>query len=147
MLTAKDAVEDRIVGLDAGADDYLVKPFEIDELLARIRALSRRNYAPILEEKLSIKGMTLNRVSQTVSMKEKEVQLSPREFQLLDLLVQNQGQVLPRDLILDRIWGFDADVSMKIIDATIKLIRKKLDIIGQQDLLQSIRGVGYKVES
>lgn len=72
-------------------------------------------------------------------------QLSPREFQLLDLLVQNKGQVLPREVILDRIWGYDADVSTKTIDATIKLLRKKLDLFGKQDLLQSIRGVGYKV--
>jgi len=147
MLTAKDTVEDRISGLDAGSDDYLVKPFEIEELLARLRALSRRNYAPILEEQLSVHEMQLNRLSQTISNGQKEVQLSPREFQLLDLLVQNRGQVLPREVILDRIWGFDADVSMKIIDATIKLLRKKLDIIGKHELLQSIRGVGYKFES
>ncbi|MEI2403303.1 response regulator transcription factor [Niallia taxi] len=147
ILTAKDAVGDRIIGLDAGADDYLVKPFEIDELLARLRALSRRNYAPILEEKLSIHEMHLNRLSQTISNGAEEIQLSPREFQMLDLLVQNRGQVLPREVILDRIWGLDADVSMKIIDATIKLLRKKLDLIGQQGFLQSIRGVGYKFES
>lgn len=147
MLTAKDAVEDRINGLDAGADDYLIKPFEIDELLARIRALTRRNYAPILEDHISIHGLVINRTSQTVLRGKEEIQLSPREFQLLDLLVQNKGQVLPRELILDRIWGLDADVSTKTIDATIKLLRKKLSLFGKQDILQSIRGVGYKVES
>lgn len=147
MLTAKDAIEDRIHGLDAGADDYLIKPFEIDELLARIRALTRRNYAPILEEKISIHGLTLNRTSQTVLQGTVEIQLSPREFQLLDLLVQNKGQVLPREVILDRIWGLDADVSTKTIDATIKLLRKKLDKFDRQDILQSIRGVGYKIEN
>lgn len=146
MLTAKDAVEDRINGLDAGADDYLIKPFEIEELLARLRALTRRNYAPILEDQISLHDLVINRTSQTIIQGKEEIQLSPREFQLLDLLVQNKGQVLPRELILDRIWGLDADVSTKTIDATIKLLRKKLNIFGRHDMLQSIRGVGYKVE-
>jgi DNA-binding response OmpR family regulator len=146
MLTAKDAIEDRIAGLDSGADDYLVKPFEIDELLARLRALSRRNYAPIVEEEVQIHDMVLNRTSQTVCQGEENIQLSPREFQLLDLLIQNKGQVLPREVILDRVWGYDADVSIKTIDATVKLLRKKLDVIGKQERIQSIRGVGYKFE-
>jgi len=144
MLTAKDTVGDRIEGLDSGADDYLVKPFEIDELLARLRALSRRNYAPILEEEIQIHGLVLNRMSHIVRLESEEIQLSPREFQLLDLMVKNMGQVLPREVILERIWGFDSEVAPKTIDATIKLIRKKLHSFGKQDLLQSIRGVGYK---
>lgn len=146
MLTAKDAVEDRITGLDAGADDYLVKPFEIDELLARLRALSRRNFAPIIEEEMHVQDLILNRTSQIVVCGEGKIQLSPREFQLLDLLIQNKGQVLPREVILDRIWGIDADVSIKTIDATVKLLRKKLEKIGKEDTLHSIRGVGYKFE-
>ncbi|WP_026696036.1 response regulator transcription factor [Peribacillus kribbensis] len=145
MLTARDSVEDRITGLDSGADDYLVKPFEIDELLARIRALSRRNYAPIVEEEVNLHDLVLNRSSQTISSGGTEISLSPREFQLIDLLMQNKGQVLPRDLIMDRIWGYDADVSMKTIDATVKLLRKKLDSLGKHEILQSIRGVGYKI--
>lgn len=146
MLTAKDSVEDRITGLDAGADDYLVKPFEIDELLARLRALSRRNFAPIIEEELQVKDLVLNRTSQVIVSGKEEIQLSPREFQLLDLLIQNKGQVLPREVILDRIWGYDADVSPKTIDATVKLLRKKLEKINKQAVLHSIRGVGYKFE-
>jgi DNA-binding response OmpR family regulator len=146
MLTAKDAVEDRVMGLDAGADDYLVKPFEIDELLARLRALTRRNYAPIVEETVSIQGVELNRNSQTIQKNGQSIQLSPREFQLLDLLVQNKGQVLTRDVMLDRIWGYEADVTTKTIDATVKLLRKKLDLVDRPDIVQSVRGVGYKVE-
>ncbi|HEY2421721.1 MAG TPA: response regulator transcription factor [Neobacillus sp.] len=146
MLTAKDTVQNRIDGLDSGADDYLVKPFEIGELLARLRALSRRNYAPIVEEEIEIHDLFLNRMSHVVRLGKNEIKLSPREFQLFDLLVQNKGQVLSRDVILDRIWGFDSDVALKTIDATVKLIRKKLGMVGKQDLLQSIRGVGYRFD-
>ncbi|KDE50361.1 response regulator transcription factor [Geobacillus sp. CAMR5420] len=142
MLTAKDAVHDRVTGLEAGADDYLVKPFEIDELVARLKALARRTFVPLQEEKVTFHGFTLNRTSHTLHRGDEEIFLTPREFQLLDLLVQNQGQVVPRETILDRVWGWDADVSMKTIDATIKLLRKKL----KDDVIQTVRGVGYKIE-
>ncbi|GAB6005409.1 DNA-binding response regulator [Geobacillus thermoleovorans] len=142
MLTAKDAVQDRVTGLEAGADDYLVKPFEIDELVARLKALARRTFVPLQEEKVTFHGFTLNRTSHTLHRGDEEISLTPREFQLLDLLVQNQGQVVPRETILDRVWGWDADVSMKTIDATIKLLRKKL----KDDVIQTVRGVGYKID-
>ncbi|WMJ15897.1 response regulator transcription factor [Geobacillus proteiniphilus] len=142
MLTAKDAVQDRVTGLEAGADDYLIKPFEIDELVARLKALARRTFVPLQEEKVTFHGFTLNRTSHTLHRGDEEIFLTPREFQLLDLLVQNQGQVVPRETILDRVWGWDADVSMKTIDATIKLLRKKL----KDDVIQTVRGVGYKID-
>jgi len=91
--------------------------------------------------------LILNRASHSVRVGETDIQFSPREFQLLDLLVQNKGQVLPRELIYERVWGLDTDVTMKTIDATVKLIRKKLSLINKQDKLQSIRGVGYKFET
>ncbi|MDN4494333.1 response regulator transcription factor [Ureibacillus aquaedulcis] len=147
MLTAKDSVQDRIDGLDSGADDYLVKPFEIDELMARLRALARRNYAPIVEEEIQVRDLVFNRMSHVVRLGNEVIQLSKREFQLLDLLVQNRGQVISREVILDRIWGNDSDVAPKTIDATVKLIRKKLKKVKKEQLLQSIRGVGYKFEA
>ncbi|RXT05264.1 response regulator transcription factor [Ammoniphilus sp. CFH 90114] len=146
ILTAKDALQDRIIGLDAGADDYLVKPFEIDELLARIRALSRRNFAPIQEEIVQIQHLRVNLTNRTVFNGEGEIQLTPREYQLLDLFIRNKGQVLSRDLIFDRIWGYETEVSMKTIDATVKLLRKKLNLSSEKDIIQSVRGVGYKLE-
>ncbi len=146
MLTAKDALQDRVVGLDAGADDYLVKPFEVDELLARVRALTRRNFAPIQEPIVQLQTIRVNLTSRMVFHGEEEIQLTPREFQLLELLIRNKGQVLSRELIFDRIWGYEADVSLKTIDATVKLLRKKLSVSSDKDLIQSIRGVGYKLE-
>lgn len=147
MLTARDALSDRVEGLEAGADDYLIKPFEIDELHARLKALSRRMLAPIHEEKVFIKDLVLERTSRKVFRNGEEIYLTPREFQLLDMLVKNKGQVLTRDLILDRIWGIEADISMKTIDATVKLLRKKIDRNVKDSLIETIRGVGYKIET
>jgi len=147
MLTAKDAVSDRVEGLEAGADDYLIKPFEIDELLARLKALSRRTLAPLQEETLSFKGFTFNRTNHTLYRDNQEIFLTPREFQLLDMLIQNKGQVLTRETILDRVWGLDSDVAMKTIDATVKLLRKKVDDKTENSLIETIRGVGYKIET
>jgi DNA-binding response OmpR family regulator len=146
MLTARDAVQDRVQGLDVGADDYMVKPFEFEELQARVRALGRRSFTPIQKEVITLPGLEVNRSDHTVSRAGVEVQLSPREFQLLDLLLQNRGQVLPRELILDRVWGYDSDVTKNAIDATVKLLRKKLDMPGVDTLIKSVRGVGYKIE-
>jgi two-component system, OmpR family, response regulator QseB len=146
MVTAKDELHNRVEGLDAGADDYLVKPFEFEELFARIRALSRRNLASIQEELICIKDLIIDRTNYTVKHKEKESRLTPREFQLLDLLVQNKGQILTQEIILHRIWGYNANITNNAIHASIKLLRKKVDLPGEKTLISSIRGVGYKFE-
>lgn len=146
MLTAKDSLSDRVEGLDAGADDYLVKPFEIEELWARLRALGRRTFSPLLDEVVEIAGLKISRTSHSVRKGSREINLTPREFQLLDMLVQNRGTVLTRELIFDRIWGYDTDVSMKTIDATVKLLRKKIDSEEDDSLIETIRGVGYRIE-
>ena len=137
MLTARDSVEDRVTGLDAGADDYLVKPFEFAELLARLRALGRRSTQKIQQDVVEVGDFTLDDV----------IQLSPREFQIFDLLAQNIGIVVPRDIILDRIWGLESDVSSNNIDSYMKILRKKLDLGDGDTIIKTVRGVGYKLEA
>ncbi|HWR28977.1 MAG TPA: response regulator transcription factor [Negativicutes bacterium] len=146
MLTAKDALNDRITGLDSGADDYLVKPFEFGELYARLRALSRRGEAPLKEDVLEMGNWSLDRTHRLLRREDVEVQLSAREFQLLDLLAQNRGRVLPREVLLDRIWGLDSEVSENTLDAYIRLLRKKIDQPGDRPMISTVRGVGYKVD-
>lgn len=146
MLTARDALDDRIKGLDAGADDYLVKPFEFGELFARLRALLRRGDAPLQEELSEVGNWILNRSRRTLYREDMEINLSAREFQLLDLLVQNRGRVLPREVLLDRIWGLGSEVSDNSLDAYVRLLRKKLDRPGEPPLISTVRGIGYKVD-
>lgn len=147
MLTARDSVEDRVTGLDAGADDYLVKPFEFVELLARLRALGRRSTQKIQQDVVEVGGFTLNRTAKVLKKDGQVIQLSPREFQIFDLLAQNLGIVVPRDIILDRIWGLESDVSSNNIDSYMKILRKKLDTGDGSTVIKTVRGVGYKLEA
>ena len=147
MLTARDALDDRIAGLDSGADDYLVKPFEFGELFARLRALSRRGETPLKEDLLEMGNWVLDRNLRVLRREDVEVQLSAREFQLLDLLAQNKGRVLTREMLLDRVWGLGSEVSENTLDAYIRLLRKKLDQPGDRPMITTVRGVGYKVEA
>ena len=147
MLTARDSVEDRVTGLDAGADDYLVKPFEFAELLARLRALGRRSTQKIQQDVVEVGGFTLNRTAKVLKKADQVIQLSPREFQIFDLLAQNLGIVVPRDIILDRIWGLESDVSSNNIDSYMKILRKKLDTGDGRTIIKTVRGVGYKLEA
>jgi DNA-binding response OmpR family regulator len=147
MLTAKDAIDDRVLGLDTGADDYCVKPFEFAELLARLRALSRRSSAKLKEDVVQVGSLALNRSARSVVRGGMEIQLTSREFQLLDLLIQNQGRIVPREVILDRIWGLEADVSSNNLDAYVRLLRKKISLPDEDVVIQNVRGVGYKLEA
>lgn len=145
ILTAKDTVSDRVLGLDTGADDYLVKPFEFAELLARVRALSRRSNVKLNAEILQVGSLILNRTTRSVQRGDMEIQLTAREFQVLDLLMQNSGQVVPRELILDRIWGLDGNVSSNNLDAYVRLLRKKISLSEDDVELKNIRGIGFKL--
>jgi DNA-binding response OmpR family regulator len=146
MLTAKDALDDRVLGLDTGADDYFVKPFEFAELLARIRALSRRCRVSLTEDILQVGSVSFNCLTHCVRRGDTEIQLTSREFRLLDLLVRNQAHVIPREVILDRVWGLETDVSSNNLDAYVRLLRKKLSLFDDVVEIQTVRGIGYKLE-
>lgn len=147
LLTAKDALQDKILGLDAGADDYLTKPFEMDELLARLRTLTRRNFAPIHSNTVMFGEFKLNRTSHQLFRRGEEILLSQREYQLLDLFLQNSGNVLTREVILDRVWGIGSEVSYKNVDVTVKMLRTKLESQDGETMIHSVRGVGYRFEA
>lgn len=146
MLTARDALEDKVTCLNKGADDYLIKPFEFIELMARLRALSRRGRFPITEQIIKNGKILLNRTTHVLKYGAIEVQLTSREFQILDLLLQNYGHVVPREVIIDRIWGLDSEVTSNNLDAYIRIIRKKLDCTSDKPIITNVRGIGYKIE-
>ncbi len=141
LLTAKDAVKDRVEGLDAGADDYLVKPFATEELLARIRALARRKNSKLHGQNLEFAGLVFDPLQCEVAAGTEKVKLTLKESLLFELLMRNPGQVITREQILDRVWGFDSEVEMNNIEIYIHYLRKKLPLNGLQ--IETIRGVGY----
>lgn len=143
MLTARQEVTDRVAGLDAGADDYLAKPFSLDELLARIRALLRRSGVTGAGSALQVADLILEPASRKVYRGDREVDLTRTEFDLLELLMFNAGVVLERDVILDRVWGFDFATSSNSLDVYIGYLRKKTETMGEPRLIHTVRGVGY----
>jgi two-component system response regulator MprA len=144
MLTARDAVSDRIDGLDAGADDYLVKPFDIDELKARLRALLRRSGADgDSEGGLSFDGLRLDAARHGVSVGDRFVELTRTEYQLLEVLMLNPRRVLPHSLIYDRVWGYDFGPTSNALRVYIGYLRRKLEEAGASAVIHTVRGVGY----
>ena len=142
MLTAKDTLHDRVEGLDAGADDYMVKPFEIEELLARIRALLRRTVVDRIRV-LEFGDLSLDSASRKAHRGDREIVLTAKEYALLDLFLRHPRQVLTREVIFDRVWDYDFGAESNVLDVYIRYLRQKLEEGGEPRLIYTVRGVGY----
>lgn len=142
ILTARDAIEDRVKGLDLGADDYLTKPFSFDELLARIRALLRRQNES-KETVLKAADLTLDTISHTVSRDGNDIELTAREYAILEYLLRNKGRLLTRSQIADHVWNYDFEGNSNIVDVYIRYLRKKIDDGFNSKLIHTVRGSGY----
>ncbi|MBU2008268.1 MAG: response regulator transcription factor [Chloroflexi bacterium] len=142
MLTARDGVADRVVGLNAGADDYLVKPFAFEELLARVRALLRRGQVP-LPEKLEYGDLLLDTGSRRALRQGQEVKLTTTEYRLLELFLRHPHQVLPKEMLLERVWGYDFGGDSNVLEVYIRYLRNKLEAAGGSRLIHTMRGSGY----
>jgi two-component system response regulator MprA len=143
LLTARHEVGDRVAGLDAGADDYLVKPFAVDELLARVRALLRRYESPTSAAVLSLADLTMDVNKREVKRGSKVLELTKTEFDLLHILLEQRDIVLTREYLYEHIWGFNFETNSKSLDVYIGYLRRKLDDSGEEKLLHTVRGVGY----
>lgn len=148
MLTARDAVQDRVQGLEAGADDYLIKPFALEELLARIRALLRRRArtaeaAPGSSEILRFADLTLDTAAREARRGSRAITLSTTEYELLELFMRNPRRVLPRELIMERVWGYDFQGESNVLEVYVGYLRRKLEQAGEPRLIHTVRGVGY----
>lgn len=148
IMTARDSVIDRVSGLDHGADDYIVKPFAIEELLARIRALLRR--VEIEEEQRKVKQTTvtyrdlvIEKENRVVRREDDQIELTKREYELLLILMENVNVVLSRDVLLNKVWGYKSEVETNVVDVYIRYLRNKIDVEGRESYIQTVRGTGY----
>ena len=144
FLTARDSIQDRVRGLDAGANDYLVKPFSLEELMARVRVLTRSSHGSA-HNVLSAGDLTLDIGTREVMRGGRRIELSAKEFQLLEYLLHNKGIVLSREKIENHIWNFDYEGGTNVVDVYISYLRKKIDVPGAQKLIRTVRGVGYVI--
>jgi heavy metal response regulator len=142
LLTVRATIEDKVLGLDSGADDYLTKPFAFQELVARLRALLRRR-AEAEPTVLKVADLELDPAQRTVLRGEEKIDLSPREFSLLDYFMRNSGRVLTRTMITEHVWDYDFDTDTNVIDVYVNYLRKKIDSNRDPGLIQTVRGVGY----
>lgn len=145
MLTARDAVEDRVRGLDSGADDYLVKPFAFQELLARIRALLRRS-GEVKTTRLQVGDLMLDTLTHRATRGERAIELTAREYAILEFLMRHPGQVLSRTQIAEHVWNYDFYSTSNVVDVYIRYLRRKVDEGFDVNLIETVRGVGYKIE-
>lgn len=143
FLTARDSLEDRVKGLDFGGDDYIVKPFQAPELKARIRALLRRSGSLTTKQTIRYKGIELLGKDKDVQVDGQSMKLTLKQYELLEYLVQNSGKILMREQIFDRVWGFDSDTTVAIVEVYVHHLRKKLEPFGYQKDIQTVRGIGY----
>ncbi|MFN3216002.1 MAG: response regulator transcription factor [Acidimicrobiales bacterium] len=145
VLTARHEISDRVAGLDAGADDYLTKPFALDELLARLRALLRRTQPAPDDERIVVADLSLDPHTRQVARGDRPIELTKTEFDLLELLMVNAGAVLTRDVIYDRIWGYDFETTSRSLDVYVSYLRRKTEADGEPRLIQTVRGVGFSL--
>ena len=147
LLTARVEVDDRVAGLDAGADDYLTKPFAVAELSARVRALLRRNSSPETNSRLTVGSLSIDRDTRSVTRNGRSIELTKTEFNLLELLAEQSGLVVTREYIYDSVWGYSFETNSKSLDVYIGYLRRKLNAPDEVDPIRTVRGVGYSLES
>ncbi|MFF2450253.1 response regulator transcription factor [Neobacillus sp. NPDC058068] len=143
FLTARDSLEDRVKGLDSGGDDYLVKPFQAAELKARIRALLRRSGSLTTNQTIQYRGIELQGKEREITVNREPIKLTTKQYELLEFLIQNKGAILTKEQIYDRVWGFDSDTTIAIVEVFMHHLRKKLEPSGYHADIKTIRGVGY----
>lgn len=146
MLTAKSEVEDKITGLDGGADDYITKPFNTNELLARIRATTRRKGELVDDNCISFENLKLMKNSCSIAYGENDIKLSLKEFQIMELLISNPHRILPKERIIEKIWGYESDVEYNNIEVYISFLREKLSTMCSDIQIKTARGIGYSLE-